>query len=166
MKNLNYDVLKEYIEHYGIKRRSGRYPWGSGEAPQRSLDILSKNDALKEKGLAEKERAAELGMSIKQLRSQISYANEVRKLILWDTVQSRSDDGSTAAEISRNLGIPEPTVRKYLKMPDPASETVNKQLISIEKVLKDQIAEKTYLDIGPGVEQQLGVTKSKLEAVV
>ena len=166
MKNLNYDVLKEYIEHYGIKRRSGRYPWGSGEAPQRSLDILSKNDALKAKGLAEKERAAELGMTIKQLRSQISYANEVRKLILWDTVQSRSDDGSTAAEISRNLGIPEPTVRKYLKMPDPASEAVNKQLISIEKVLKDQIAEKTYLDIGPGVEQQLGVTKSKLEAVV
>lgn len=166
MKNLNYDVLKEYIEHYGIKRRSGRYPWGSGEAPQRSLDILSKNDALKSKGLAEKERAAELGMTIKQLRSQISYANEVRKLILWDTVQSRSDDGSTAAEISRNLGIPEPTVRKYLKMPDPASEAVNKQLISIEKVLKDQIAEKTYLDIGPGVEQQLGVTKSKLEAVV
>lgn len=166
MKNLNYDVLKEYIEHYGIKRRSGRYPWGSGEAPQRSLDILSKNDALKAKGLAEKERAAELGMSIKQLRSQISYANEVRKIILWDTVQSRSEDGSTAAEISRNLGIPEPTVRKYLKMPDPASEAVNKQLIGIEQMLKDQIAEKTYLDIGPGVELQLGVTKSKLEAVV
>lgn len=24
---------EEFLEHYGVKRRSGRYPWGSGEEP-------------------------------------------------------------------------------------------------------------------------------------
>lgn len=27
---------EEYLEHYGMPRRSGRYPWGSGEDPYQS----------------------------------------------------------------------------------------------------------------------------------
>lgn len=36
------------IYHYGIKRRSGRYPWGSGNRPfQRTTFEERKNESLK-----------------------------------------------------------------------------------------------------------------------
>ena len=44
------------LEHYGTKRHSGRYPWGSGDNPyQHSGDFLSRVEELKKKGLSEKE---------------------------------------------------------------------------------------------------------------
>jgi hypothetical protein len=49
----------QYMAHYGILRKSGRYPWGSGENPhQRSksfLDILEQHrrDGLSEAKIAE-----------------------------------------------------------------------------------------------------------------
>ena len=44
----------EFLEHYGIKRRSGRYPWGSGEDPyQHSGDFLSRVEELKKSGMSE-----------------------------------------------------------------------------------------------------------------
>ena len=152
--------------HYGIKRKSGRYPWGSGENPQRSLDILSKVDALKEKGLSEKDRAATLGMSINKLRSEVSYANEERQQCMYDRINSRIEDGMSPTEIGRALDMPESTVRKYRDMPNPKDRVKNQQLSSIEETLRQQVKEKGYLDVGPGVEQQLGITRSKLDAVV
>ena len=39
------------LEHYGTKRHSGRYPWGSGENPyQSSGDFLSRVIELKGSG--------------------------------------------------------------------------------------------------------------------
>ena len=36
--------------HYGIKRRSGRYPWGSGDDPyQRTGDFISRVQELRDK---------------------------------------------------------------------------------------------------------------------
>ncbi len=44
------------LEHIGIKRQSGRYPWGSGDTPQqRSQDFKSYMDEMKSKGLKESE---------------------------------------------------------------------------------------------------------------
>ena len=38
----------EFVAHYGMPRRSGRYPWGSGDDPyQHNLDFLSRVEALK-----------------------------------------------------------------------------------------------------------------------
>jgi hypothetical protein len=40
-------ALDELI-HYGVKKRSGRYPWGSGKEPyQHSGDFLSRVDELR-----------------------------------------------------------------------------------------------------------------------
>ena len=39
------------IVHYGMPRRSGRYPWGSGDNPyQRSKDFISQYEELKKSG--------------------------------------------------------------------------------------------------------------------
>ena len=41
----------EFLEHYGMPRRSGRYPWGSGGDPyQHERDFLSRVEELKATG--------------------------------------------------------------------------------------------------------------------
>ena len=42
------------LMHYGMPRRSGRYPWGSGKDPyQRTGDFLGRIDELKKQGWTE-----------------------------------------------------------------------------------------------------------------
>ena len=42
----------EEIKHYGTKRHSGRYPWGSGDQPyQHGIDFLGRYDTLKKQGI-------------------------------------------------------------------------------------------------------------------
>lgn len=43
-----YPTKPNEIYHYGIKRRSGRYPWGSGDRPYQSEEI-SKKDIKKKR---------------------------------------------------------------------------------------------------------------------
>ena len=41
-------VSEDILMHYGVTRRSGRYPWGSGDSPfQRSGDFLSRVEELR-----------------------------------------------------------------------------------------------------------------------
>ena len=42
-------VAKDILMHYGMPRRSGRYPWGSGDDPYQhgSKDFLSRVEELK-----------------------------------------------------------------------------------------------------------------------
>ena len=46
---------EDSLEHYGMPRRSGRCPWGSGEDPYQheSMDFLSRIDTLKKEGWTE-----------------------------------------------------------------------------------------------------------------
>lgn len=40
--------VEEMLMHYGMPRRSGRYPWGSGDNPyQHSGDFLSRVEEMK-----------------------------------------------------------------------------------------------------------------------
>ena len=73
--------MSKELKHYGIKRRSGRYPWGSGEDPeQRGKSFLGQVDELAKKGLSEVEIAKGLGINTQQLRAKKSLAKaEQRK---------------------------------------------------------------------------------------
>lgn len=47
-------ISDDMLMHYGVARRSGRYPWGSGDNPyQHSGDFLSRVQSLKKSGIAE-----------------------------------------------------------------------------------------------------------------
>ena len=71
--------LDELI-HYGMPRRSGRYPWGSGEDPyQHSGDFLSRIDELTKNGMTEKQIAESMGLTTTQLRIQKSMAKDERR---------------------------------------------------------------------------------------
>ena len=53
----------EYLAHYGTKRHSGRYPWGSGEDPyQHGMDFLARYHELKKSGMKDVDIAKELNM--------------------------------------------------------------------------------------------------------
>ena len=59
----------DILRHYGMPRRSGRYPWGSGENPyQHSADFLARVEELQKQGKSEKEIADEIGLTTTELR--------------------------------------------------------------------------------------------------
>ena len=64
-------IANDILMHYGVKRRSGRYPWGSGENPyQHSGDFLSRVEELEKQGLSQKEIAEAVGLdSTTELRT-------------------------------------------------------------------------------------------------
>lgn len=150
--------------HYGVKRKSGRYPWGSGEDPyQGEGGFLSKYESLKAKGISETEIASKLGMNTTQLRNNITWANTEKRRYLMEQTQSMNKAGMSNVMIGKKLGISEGSVRNYLEK----KGTVEKiQLDQIEKTLAESINKHGYLDVGIGVERQLGVSRTKFTAAV
>ena len=62
--------MAEELAHYGILRRSGRYPWGSGKDKyQRSVSFQGMVADLKKQGLSETEIAKAFDMTTSQLRA-------------------------------------------------------------------------------------------------
>ena len=56
-------VTEDILVHYGVKRRSGRYPYGSGEDPyQHEGDFVARVKQLKKDGLKETEIADSSGL--------------------------------------------------------------------------------------------------------
>ena len=48
------EEMNDILIHYGMPRRSGRYPWGSGEDPyQHEKDFLGRIEELKKSGWTE-----------------------------------------------------------------------------------------------------------------
>lgn len=155
--------MSDELLHYGIKRRSGRYPWGSGTDPQRSQDILSVIDEYRAEGLTEKQIADRLDLTTTQLRSEIAWANKARKQTIMDSVVSMKERGLSNTEIGSTIGISEGSVRNYLLNQD---STALKQLDNITEQLKNGIDNNSYLDIGAGSEIQMGISKHKMKAAV
>ena len=68
-------IVENILMHYGMPRRSGRYPYGSGENPyQHSGDFLSRVQELKKSGMSETDIAKNMGLTTTQLRTQMSLA--------------------------------------------------------------------------------------------
>ena len=168
----------EFLAHYGKKRRSGRYPWGSGDNPyQHSGDFLSRVDQLKKTGMSETEickiLSGELGpdymdspLSSTELRAYKAIAKAQREQLAYDTAKSMRDDGKTYQEIAAAIGKPEATVRYMLNNEQHKINRSKSQ--NTADILKKTLSEKdAYLDIGEGVERELGISKEKMnEAVV
>lgn len=151
------------VKHYGTPRHSGRYPWGSGKNPQRSKNFLQRDDELKRQGLTEKERAEAWGMSTGQYRAMRSNAKNEQQKDDIRRVQKLRDAGNSIAAISRETGIPDSTVRNYLK---PNFQARRDRASILADQLKEQIADRTYLDVGEGVELQLNVSKEQMQTAI
>lgn len=148
--------------HYGVKRRSGRYPWGSGKEPyQHSGDLLARVNSLKKEGLSEKQIAETIGLSTTDLRMQLRVANHERRALEADRARSLRGDGLSLNEIAREMGYKnDSSIRSLLNENTAASK--NRAKVTAE-VLKKEIEEKGFLDVGAGVELELGVSQQTLK---
>lgn len=154
-------IANDILMHYGVKRRSGRYPYGSGKDPnQHGVDILSRIDSLKKQGLSEIEISKELGMSTTELRKQKSIAKNERRAVNVAQARTMIQDGYNTYDISRKMNVPESTVRSWL---NEKSETKMNEAKVTAEYIKKQINKKGMLDVGKGVEKELGVSKERLE---
>lgn len=155
--------------HYGMPRRSGRFPWGSGDHPyQHSGDFLSRYNELKKQGLSETEIARAMGFVDKKtdrtqttkLRTQVSLAREERRADLVARARSLREDGLSLNEIAKEMGYNnDSSVRSLL---NENSEARMNQARATAEIIKKAINEKGMIDVGAGVERELGVSKEKL----
>ena len=111
-------IADDILMHYGVKRRSGRYPWGSGDNPyQHSGDFLSRVQELKKQGLTDKEVIEEMGLDDSvQYRAAKAVAKNERRRLDIDRIHSLQKDGLNNSEIGRRMGISESTVRSLLNL--------------------------------------------------
>ena len=151
-----------YLMHYGIPRRSGRYPWGSGDNPyQHGRDFLSRIEELKKEGWSETPEniKKEFGLTTTQYRLEKALAKDERRMLDVATAKSLRKDGLGATEIGRKMGVPESTVRSLL---NEDSETRMNQARKTADFIKEQIDKKGMIDVGTGVERELNISKEKL----
>ena len=158
------------LEHYGTKRHSGRYPWGSGDNPyQHSGDFLSRIETLKKKGLSEKDiinaindtLPKEYQLSPTEFRVARSKAISLRKQSEYEQIKDLKDNkGLGWTEIANQLGMSESSVRsKYAGNIDKKA----KRAENIADVLKKEVDKKGMIDISEGANQVLGVSESELD---
>lgn len=159
-EDLVYD--EEALVHYGMPRRSGRYPWGSGkESYQRTHDFLSRIDELKAQGLSEAAIAQTIGLTTTQLRVQTSLAKSERRHELVETARGLRDKGYSLPKITAMMGFAnDSSVRSLLN--ETSSQRMD-QAQNVAKRLKELIDEKGMLDVGVGVEREFGVSKEKMQ---
>lgn len=165
-----------YIKHYGTPRHSGRYPWGSGgnaPASTRNRDFLDAIQKLKAQGLSDTEIARGFNMTTTQLRNQrtISIAQQRQDRI--NQINRLKDKGYSNVAIGERMGLNESTVRSLQAQAN--SDKVN-VLQSTSDMLKRQVDQKGYVDIGKGVERSLplsdnpaatiGISSTKFKAAV
>lgn len=154
-------VAEDELMHYGVKRRSGRYPYGSGENPyQHSGDFISRVKELKDQGLKEKEIVKALGFnSTTDYRYAYSIAKNEQRALKVDRAKSLREDGLNTSEIAREMGVNESTVRSWFNQ--NAEANMNRAQKTAE-ILKEELKSKHMLDVGAGVERELGVSRQKL----
>ena len=153
------------LTHYGMPRRSGRYPWGSGENPyQHEGDFLGRVAELKAQGLSETEIAKSLGLSTTAYRAMKSLANDERRALEVARVKSLQADGLSNAEIGRIMGKNESSIRSLLNSESEARMNKSKEAAEF---LKKNVSEKGMIDVGVGTEKELAISSEKMkEALV
>lgn len=162
----------ETLMHYGMPRRSGRYPWGSGEDPyQHGRDFLGRVEELRKQNLTYYDEktgktysgdtaiAKHLGLTTSQFRTELGIAKDSRRMLQVARAKSLKEDGLGATEIGREMGLPESTVRSLL---NENSEARMKQARKTADFLKEQVDTKGMIDVGRSVELELGISKEKL----
>ena len=150
------------VLHYGTKRHSGRYPWGSGENPyQRGGDFLTRYYEYKEKGMKDSEIWKAMGLTSTQFRTQRSLARNEERAYKVQQAESLREKGYSYQKIADLMGYPnDSSVRTLL---DSGSKARMNQAQKTADILRDLIDEKGMIDIGEGAERQLGVSKEKLK---
>lgn len=167
---------KEVLEHYGMPRRSGRYPWGSGDEPyQHSRNFVSRVEEMRKSGFTytdpktgkkytgDNAIAKSLGYSSTDFRTVYAIAKDARRTDDVATAKRlKGKEGMNVSEIGRKMGINESSVRSLL---NSDRESRMKQARDTADFLKERVDSSRHgmIDVGNGVEKELRISKEKLD---
>ena len=170
-------IVEDILAHYGMPRRSGRYPWGSGDDPyQNSKDFLGRVKELRKEGFTWTDPetgeiftgdlaiAKSIGMTSGQFRTEIGLARDERRKYEVARAKSLQADGLGYSEIGREMGVNESTVRSWLN--NEKSQLRMEQSQKIAAFIQSQVDAKGMVDIGGGVERELGISVEKMRQAV
>lgn len=165
---IEYSLYREVepLMHDGMIHKSGRYPCGSGEHPYQhcrgshGAEFLDISNKLKAEGLTEKEIANYFGISIRDYRSTRSNAiNEARAANQATAIKLKNKGYSNTA-IAAKMGVNESTVRSWL---NTDRQVKTKRVENVSNMLKDEVANHKYIDVGAGVENRIGISRTTLD---
>lgn len=162
----------DQLIHYGTKRHSGRYPWGSGKNPHQHeggyegwvdspTDFLKLVEELENQGLSGKEVAQALEMEIKELRVYKAVAKNQQRAEAVHECMKLADEGYNKTQISEKLGIPDTTVGLYLRQGEQSRRTRAQATADTLKAIIDEKGK--GIDIGLATEHDLGVSRNMLD---
>ena len=181
---MSYYGLCDYVEdsllHYGMPRRSGRYPWGSGDNPyQHAVDFIGRVEEKRKNGFTyvdddgklwtgDNAIAKSMGMTSTEFRTELGICKNERRAYNVATAKALKKDGLGASEIARQMSqrlgkhINESTVRNWFD--EDAEKNMN---IAKSKAdfIKEQVDKKGVVEIGAGVDKQLGITPEMMKKV-
>lgn len=156
--------------HEGVKRRSGRYEWGSGENPFQHESWFHRGiRELKAQGFTEKEIADNLvidgvkGLSIRELRQRVSRSADLERAANITQALRYKDKGMSISAIAERMGQNENTVRYWL---DPIVAERATKTAHTADILREAVKQHKYVDVGHGTDAILGVSKTKLDTAV
>lgn len=165
----------EYLAHYGMPKRSGRYPYGSGDNPyQHCDDFLGRVNELKKSDFTFTDEdgktwtgdnaiAKSMNLTTTEYRRQVSWANYEKRCRDVATAKALQKDGLGATAIGRKMGINESTVRSLL---DSGREDRMQQCMNTVDILRKEVEKKGMIDVGAGAELKLNVSRVQLDTAL
>lgn len=155
----------ESLSHEGVKRRSGRYKWGSGEDPyQHEPGFRGMVKDLRSKGLTDVEIAKSLNLSgTAELRRKLSAAKEEEEQYNYSYAARLKNKGWSTTAIAERMGRNESYVRQLLKRRDTE---IAHTLEQTKDVLKNNVKQQKFIDVGSGVECYLDISGTKLNNAI
>lgn len=156
-------IAEDILMHYGVKRRSGRYPYGSGEDPhQHGQDFLGRIKDLKKNGWTETPEniMKEFGLTTTQYRVEKANAHDEERIYNIARAKSLQKDGLGPTEIGKMTGRNESTVRGWLEADTEARANNAKKTADF---IREQIETRGMLDVGKGAALELGISNEKMK---
>lgn len=162
------DTGREIIlKHYGVKRKSGRYPWDPSLHLPKNYKFIEDRDEMKKRGLSDNEIAKQMGLSTTVYRSKVTIAKEELKQYNMQRISKLQSEGMIIDDIAKTIGTTGQTVRNYLdeiKNPNKSARAQRVQTEAVAQTLEDAVKRSKYIDVGKGVEIQMGISKEKLKS--
>lgn len=160
--------MDNYLMHYGKGHldggHSGRYEYGSGKDPyQHAKDWMTSYNKMKSEGLNKSEIAEAMGMSQNELNKNISYYSNAQKIGNINKAKELKEQGYNNVEIGKMLNpdnpINESTIRGWFKGDQLSKSEATRNTADL---IKNEIENKGIVDIGKGVEKEIGVSSSHM----
>ncbi len=177
-----------YLEHRGVKEKSGRYPWGSGANPYQrpyrpvdhnpfiddKLSFYKAYRDMKEKGMTEGQISEFMDQTYfkgegkfksTQLRAWVTLGKEAQMAADISRATELKSRGMSTTAISEEMGVPWSTVKTWL---DPARKEKLSSTRNIAETLKKELdmTKSGMLDVGKANEIALNCSKQKMDAAI